>query len=112
MHQVDHELSARYSFSDLPLEQALAWNNQFALHSAVSFTNPLTHAGYKDVPVSYLVCEEDIVITSEIQRREIEMIENETGTKVDVTSIKAGHCPTTSVNDQVVDWLLKVAQKV
>jgi hypothetical protein len=112
MHQVDPELAAQYSFSDLPLEEAVAWNSKFALHSAVSFINPLTHAGYKDVPVSYLICEEDRVVTPEIQRQEIEMIEKETGNKVDVTSIKAGHCPTASVNDQVVDWLLKVAQKV
>ncbi|KAI1817860.1 alpha/beta-hydrolase [Poronia punctata] len=111
LHHVDPEFSARRIFNDSPPDRAIEFQKQFALHSAVSFTNPLTHPGYKDVPVSYLVCEEDLVITPEIQRKEIEMIEKETGNKVDVTSIKAGHCPTTSVNDQVVDWITKVAQE-
>ncbi|KAI1753992.1 Alpha/beta hydrolase fold-1 [Xylaria castorea] len=112
LHFNDPEREAVKCFSDIPKEDALRWHAQFALHSAVSFTNPLTHAGYKDVPVSYLLCEEDLVISPEIQRREIEMIETETGSKVDVTSIKAGHCPNVSFPEKVVDWILHVARKL
>ncbi|KAI0451630.1 Alpha/beta hydrolase fold-1 [Xylaria acuta] len=111
LHFNDPESNALRCFSDIPKEDALHWHAQFALHSAVSFINPLTHAGYKDVPVSYLLCEGDQVISPEIQRREIEMIETETGSKVDVTSIKAGHCPNISVPEKVVDWILDVACK-
>ncbi|KAI1304800.1 Alpha/beta hydrolase fold-1 [Xylaria venustula] len=109
LHLVDAEHNAATCFSDLPREQGLYYHSQFAQHSAVSFTNKLTYAGYKDVPVSYLLCEEDLVVPPEIQRREIEMIETETGSKVDVTSIKSGHCPNVSVPDKVVDWFLHVA---
>jgi predicted esterase len=112
LHQTDAELAAAFCFSDIPKEDALRWNAGFALHSAVSFENPLTYAGYKDVPVSYLLCDEDLVIPPQVQRQEIEMLERETGSKVDVTTIKAGHCPTVSVNEQVVEWLLQVAKKV
>ncbi|KAI0478138.1 Alpha/beta hydrolase fold-1 [Xylaria cf. heliscus] len=111
LHFRDPEGSAASCFSDIPKEDGLYWHSQFALHSAVSFVNPLTHAGYKDVPVSYLLCEGDLVISPEIQRREIEMVEAETGSKVDVTSIKAGHCPNVSVPETVVDWILHVARK-
>ncbi|TGJ80763.1 hypothetical protein E0Z10_g8007 [Xylaria hypoxylon] len=109
MSQPDPELVAATCFSDLPREEGLRWHKLMAQHSAVSFVNPLTHAGYKDVPVSYLLCEDDVVVPPEIQRREIKMIETETGSKVDVTSIKASHCPTASVPEKVVDWLLHVA---
>ncbi|KAI0908724.1 Alpha/beta hydrolase fold-1 [Ustulina deusta] len=105
----DAEHSAATCFSDLPREDGLRYHAQFALHSAVSFANPLTYAGYKDVPVSYLVCENDLVIPQETQRREIEMIETETGNKVDVTSIEAGHCPNLGALDKVVDWFLHIA---
>lgn len=107
----DPDYSAKNTFSDLPLEEARRWQERFALHSAVSFTNPLTHAGYKDVPVSYLICEDDLVIPAEVQRKEIEMVERETGNKVDVTSIKASHAPTASVPDQVLAWILDLARK-
>ncbi|KAI0440534.1 Alpha/beta hydrolase fold-1 [Xylaria telfairii] len=111
LHMADPERNAAKSFSDLPKEDAIYWQSQFSLHSAASFVNPLTHAGYKDVPVSYLLCDEDLVIFPEIQRREIEMVEVETGSKVDVTTVKAGHCPSLSVPEKVVGWILDVARK-
>ncbi|KAI1367926.1 Alpha/beta hydrolase fold-1 [Xylaria arbuscula] len=109
LHFADMERSAPICFSDVPKEEQMYWQSQFALHSAVSFTNPLTYAGYKDVPVSYLLCEEDLVIPADWQRKEIELIEAETGSKVDVTSIKAGHCPTVKHLDKVVDWFVHLA---
>ncbi|KAI1110096.1 Alpha/beta hydrolase fold-1 [Nemania sp. NC0429] len=110
-HFTDPDYIAKETFSDLPPEKAKRWQNTFSEHSAVSFINPLTHPGYKDVPVSYLLCEDDVVIPPEQQRREIEMVERETGNKVDVTSIRAGHAPTASVPDQVLAWVLDLASK-
>ncbi|KAI1171186.1 Alpha/beta hydrolase fold-1 [Nemania sp. FL0916] len=108
----DTRLLAPVCYSDLPPEEGLRWASMFALHSAVSFTDPLTHAGYKDVPVSYLFCEDDLVVPVAVQKSEIEMLEKETGHKIDVTTIKSGHCPTSSCPDKVVDWLHDIAQQV
>ncbi|EXJ56910.1 hypothetical protein A1O7_07254 [Cladophialophora yegresii CBS 114405] len=105
------EASAALSFSDLPLEEGTAWVNKFPQHSAISFVNELTHAGYKDVDVSYLVCEKDLVIPPAIQRAGIDMIERESGRKVDVTSIPRDHCPLVRYPEEVADWILKVAAK-
>lgn len=71
----------------------------------------LTHAGYKQVPVSYLVCEDDQVILAERQRGFIELIETESGNKVDVTSVQAGHCPPITATQEVVDWIVHMAAK-
>lgn len=84
---------------------------KFPHHSAVSFAGELTYAGYKDIPVSYLLCEEDLCIPVNIQRQGIDLIEKVSGKKVDVTSIKAGHCPTESAPQKVIDWILDVARK-
>jgi hypothetical protein len=80
-------------------------------HSGVCFTNELTYAGYKDIPVSYLTCEEDLVIPLKNQKLGIEKIEKLSGKKVDVTSIKTGHIPPASHPQLVVDWILDVAGK-
>jgi hypothetical protein len=69
----------------------------------------LTYAGYKDVPVSYLFCEEDLCIPAKIQTAEIEMMEKESEKKVNVTSIKANHCPNVTATQKVIDWILNVA---
>jgi len=104
-------VSAAITFSDLPKEEGEAWIKKFPRHSAVSFAGELTYAGYKDIPVSYLFCEEDLCIPAKNQREGIELIEKVSGKKVDVTSIKAGHCPTASAPQKVIDWILNVARK-
>lgn len=112
MWQEPVHLWAPITFSDLPQEEGEAWSRKFPPHSAISFGGPLTHAGYKDIPASWLLCEDDLIIPAEYQRKGIERIEEASGAKVDVTSIKAGHCPSASAPQKVIDWILDVAGKV
>ncbi|KAI1624495.1 Alpha/beta hydrolase fold-1 [Exophiala viscosa] len=95
----------------LPPEEGEALVRDFAKHSAQSFGNELTHAGYKDIPVSYLFCEEDMAGPPDFQRDMIAMIEEVSGRKVDVTSIKADHCPHLSAEKETIEWALSVAKK-
>ncbi|KAF7626495.1 hypothetical protein AFLA_013886 [Aspergillus flavus NRRL3357] len=103
--------SASLCFSDLPVEEGEAWMKRFARHSAASFTNPLTYAGYKDLPVSYLLCADDKVIPAREQQKGIDMIERETGREVDVTVIQTGHFPIPSAPEKVVDWITSLASR-
>jgi pimeloyl-ACP methyl ester carboxylesterase len=112
VHPVEPELAVQMYFSDMPREEALREIAGCAWHSYLSFTNPLTHAGYKDIPVSYLLCEDDKIVTPAIQKSEIETIERESGQKVDVTSIKASHSAHASAPDKVINWLIDVASKI
>lgn len=96
----------------MPADEGEAWARKLAKHSSASFASPLTYAGFKDVPVSYLLCEEDLAIPAEIQRAGIDMIERESGNKVDVTSIKADHVAPLSSLDDVVEWVVRVAQRM
>lgn len=97
--------------SDLPLEEAERWADKMSTHSSTSFANALTYAGYKDVPVSYLVCEQDVIIPPKNQRAMIEMIERESGNKVDVGSIQSGHCANMTELPTVVEWIVQLAEK-
>jgi hypothetical protein len=56
-----------------------------------------------------LFCEEDLCIPAKIQTAEIEMMEKESEKKVNVTSIKANHCPNVTATQKVIDWILNVA---
>jgi hypothetical protein len=85
---------------------------KFPQHSTACYAGELTHAGYKNIPVSYLLCEDDFVIPAENQRAGINLIEEESGKKVDVTSLKVGHVPNASQPQKVVDWILDVVSKV
>jgi hypothetical protein len=108
MSHVSISTSAAITFSDLPKEEGEAWVKKMPHHSATSFAG---YAAYKDIPVSYLLCEEDLVIPAKVQRDEIELIEKESGKKVDVMGIKTGHCPIASAPEKVIDWILDMAEK-
>lgn len=99
-------------FSDVSLEQGLIWAKELVTHSAASFTSLLTYPGYADVPVAYLVADGDLSIAPKTQRSQIEMIENVSGNKVDVTITSAGHVPSVTAPDDVVNWILSVASKL
>ncbi|KAJ7750773.1 hypothetical protein B0H14DRAFT_3166858 [Mycena olivaceomarginata] len=51
--------AAEVSYSDMPLDEALSWASRMREHAVASFQQKLTYAAYKDIPVSYLLCEED-----------------------------------------------------
>lgn len=95
----------------LPQEEGEAWAGKMTAHSAASFGGALTYAGYKDVPVSYLICEEDLIIPAGSQSRMVDLVEHETSRKVDVTRIPAGHAPNITATQAVVDWIINVAKK-
>jgi hypothetical protein len=84
--------SAAVVFGELPVDQGVAEISKFARHSAISFAGVLTHAGYTNIPVSWLLCENDSCIPLEVQKSEIAMIEAARGSKVDVTNSTARSC--------------------
>ncbi|RWA11421.1 hypothetical protein EKO27_g3676 [Xylaria grammica] len=104
-------LTAKVVFSDISLEEGKYWARKLVKHSAASFASKLTYAGYNDVPVSYLVAEDDQSIAPATQKSQIEMIERTSGNKVDVSSVNSGHVPPVSHPQHVIDWVLSVAQK-
>ncbi|VUC20988.1 unnamed protein product [Clonostachys rosea] len=105
-------ITAKVVFSDVPLEQGLIWAKELVTHSAASFTSLLTHPGYADVPVAYLVAEGDLSIKPATQRSQIEMIERVSGNKVHVTTTSAGHVPPLTAPDDVVKWILSVVSRL
>ncbi|RAL04557.1 alpha/beta hydrolase [Aspergillus ibericus CBS 121593] len=107
--QVDIPAFAAACFSDMPPDEGLAWMQQFTRHSAVSMVNPLTYAGYKDVPVAYLLCDGDRIVPPGVQQQAIDRIASESGREVDVTVIPTGHVPVASAPEVVVDWIVRVA---
>lgn len=104
--------TAAIILTKIPLEESEPLVKQFARHSAPSFADKLTYAGYKDIPVSYLFCEEDKCVTVEVQQAEIDMIEKESGRKVNVTRIAADHCPNWTAFQETVDWIVDTARNV
>ena len=94
--------------NDLPWESAYPLALQLPHHSAISFHGAVSQAAYESIPVSYVVCEKDLIITPETQRRFIRTIE-ESGREVDVHSLDCGHCPNWSMPERLVEVVVGIA---
>jgi hypothetical protein len=97
---------------DLPPAEGKAAVARFAKHSARSFGDELTHAGYRDVPASWLLTLKDNAGPPDFQREMIATVEEASGRNVDVTEVEAGHMANLTAEKEVVDWILKVAGHV
>jgi len=98
-------------FVDVSPEEGIALASKFTQHSAVSFSNELTHAGYRYVPASWLLTEQDTIVPPRVQESGINTIERASGKKVNVTKLAADHMPHASVPEKVVDWLVSLVEK-
>ncbi|KAF4338936.1 hypothetical protein FBEOM_7112 [Fusarium beomiforme] len=98
---LDPEGHAKYTFSDLPFEQALELAKQMPEHSTASFREPLTYPGYNDVDVHYILCEQDQIIPPQFQRAMIEGAKALSGREVTVHNLDSGHVPVISQPDNV-----------
>lgn len=111
LHQTDISAAASNVFNDLPKEEGEKWAKMSTRHSGSTFPASLSHAGFKDVPVSYLLCTKDLAQEPELQRASIAMMERQIGGKVDVTEIESGHAPNASRPKEVADWIISITER-
>ncbi|KAK7039681.1 AB hydrolase-1 domain-containing protein [Favolaschia claudopus] len=89
---LDKATCATGGYSDLPHDEALVWASKMREHAAASFSQKITYAAYKDIPATYLFCEEDRGVIPEAQDKIIADMESQMGgQKVQKISVKSGH---------------------
>ncbi|KAF2220277.1 Alpha/beta hydrolase fold-1 [Elsinoe ampelina] len=110
MH-IDASLSAGAIANDMSWELAYEKVLLFPHHSAVSFSEPLTQAAYKEVPVSYILCTNDLIVKPDQQRQFIDNIQSASSNKASVVEIDSGHCPMWSVPEKLRDVIISEVEK-
>ena len=96
---------------DVPAAEGEAAIRGFSKHSAQSFGNELTHAGYLDVPSSWLLTLKDNAGPPDFQRDMISSIEKGSGRRIDVTEVDSGHMANLSTKKEVIAWILDIAKQ-
>ncbi|CAK7237917.1 hypothetical protein SBRCBS47491_010205 [Sporothrix bragantina] len=95
---VHPENPAEIFYNDLTLEAAAQTASTLKCHSYRTFFSKLTYAAYKDIPVTYVLCEKDNAIPAAVQQI---MVDN-AGVHIDVDKLDASHSPFLSQPDNVV----------
>ncbi|KAF3033230.1 hypothetical protein E8E11_001691 [Didymella keratinophila] len=89
-------------------------------HSSLAFggeASTLRYPGYRNVPVSWFLCEDDRCVVPEVQETAIRVIEESwkgterEETKVDVTRVNCDHFPTLSAQGKLREWFGGLVEK-
>lgn len=105
--QTDPVSMAANVCNDLPWDQAYENALNLAHQSSSSFLAPVSKVAYNTgFPISYIMCEKDLVITPEQQRGFVRVAEEESGRKVDVVSLESGHCPNWSMPGELAEVIV------
>jgi hypothetical protein len=92
-------------YNDLPSETANTWSSQLHHQAWPTFQTPLSHAAYKDVPSTYLLCEQDAAIPLVAQQAMAGFV----GEGITTHLCKSGHSPFLSMPETVVNVIRKAS---
>lgn len=106
---MNYEEDWKNIFSDMEETDARHYMNLMPNHSTVSLSGKLSYPGYLHIPTTYLLTEEDKIISAEAQEEMIKMVEG-LGGKPKVVRKKVGHVPMLSIPVEVVSVLIEAAE--
>jgi pimeloyl-ACP methyl ester carboxylesterase len=90
------------AYADCDPGEAAAAAARFRPHHAGAFVAPIATAAWHDVPSTYVVCERDLTLNPDIQRKLAKRA-------TDVVTFPTGHAPQLARPNLVVDLLARVA---
>lgn len=73
-------------------------------------TAPVSHESWREIPVTYLVCEKDNALPAELQRMMVDRIQKE-GIDVTIEHCDAGHSPFISMPERVMEVIARAAAR-
>ncbi|KAJ9602328.1 hypothetical protein H2200_013183 [Cladophialophora chaetospira] len=108
--QMPGPISAQKVFSDLPLEEALLWQSRQSLQSAICYTGKCVYDAYRHIPITYIICTQDEVLTPEFQEGRVEFLRKE-AKELDVVRMETGHCPNISALEETARVIVGAIEK-
>ena len=104
------EITLDVCMNSIPKDRRMQEFKAFGQHSSAAFAETLTYPGYRDVPCSWFLCEDDRCVTPAVQETAIKDIEESwkgterEGKRVDVTRVRCDHFPTISAREELARW--------
>ena len=99
------ESAWKANYPDVTFEESLPHSKLYTEHSTKSFGDKLTYPAYKYLPVSFIFCERDGTLPPDFQKKTIARIEEQSGRKVQVFTVDAGHCPFATQPEEVAGFV-------
>ncbi|EFQ97689.1 hypothetical protein MGYG_00728 [Nannizzia gypsea CBS 118893] len=95
-------------YSDLPSEEAEYWVKQMVSHPYSAQTTPVSNEAFRELPATYIICENDKGILPEVQQMMIDKL-RDVGIDVHVERCSGGHSPFLSMPHSMADIIDKIS---
>ncbi|KAH9219213.1 Alpha/beta hydrolase fold-1 [Leptodontidium sp. 2 PMI_412] len=95
-------------YHDLPKAEADSWAAKLEPHSYATKFLGTERCSWREIPSSYLLCEDDKAIPPQVQEAMVEACKKE-GAKMEIVRVMSGHSPFLSKVEETVQWLRGVA---
>jgi pimeloyl-ACP methyl ester carboxylesterase len=106
MHlDMDVELRCAFQQADPDDHDVVRNRTSYAMSFGTDFEVALARAAWRDIPSTYIVCEQDLSIRPDVQRKWA----RERAT--DVVELPFDHCPQVSHPEQIADLLARIARE-
>ncbi|KAM5435559.1 hypothetical protein McanCB56680_005946 [Microsporum canis] len=96
-------------FNDLPDEEAEYWVKQMVVHPHSAHATPVGNEAFRELPVTYIICENDKGILPEVQQMMIDKIKA-VGIEVRVERCTGSHSPFLSMPHGTADIIDKISR--
>jgi pimeloyl-ACP methyl ester carboxylesterase len=96
--------------SNLPEEEILHYAAQMQCQSVVSMNGELTHEGWKHMPVTVIVTEDDQCLPPKKQHSNVDAAIASGKGKIRKISVLSDHCAMISHPDEIVDIVVEAAR--
>ena len=95
-------------YADVDPNLAKLSESRLGTHSANTFASPLMHAGWKQIPSTYILCQDDMAMPVKLQKKMVERGRSH----VKSVSLKASHSPFLSQPDAVCNIIRRATTTV
>lgn len=96
-------------YSDLPPAEAKHFSAQLVVHPTSAQWTDVTREAFKEIPVTYLLCENDQALPLEVQKMMCGRLAA-MGVNVEHESCSAGHSPFLSMPDKLAEIVEKISR--
>lgn len=95
-------------YSDLPSEEAEYWVKQMVAHPYSAQSTPVSNEAFRELPTSYIICENDKGILPEVQQMMIDRLKV-AGVDIQVQRCSGSHSPFLSMPNVTADIIENIS---
>lgn len=97
---------------ELAKEQGEAWIRKFPGQAAAPFQEKLTSTSHYDVPITYVKCSKDMVVSPAHQQKMIDDVRGVSSSVITVAGMECGHCPMVVEPDKMAEIIVEAVGKM